>query len=207
METTDNLKKQLAIIAAELERTRSELRTLQKQSRKTSWARKTSYSVILLGAVLAFGSIFSPQSSALNSPAQRPVHRLEAPVLIVGAGNNTIAEISEDPGRYGITVYGKKGGKIALGTSSLTDGGLIQLSDPGQKAIANVSERAVMFSNTNGEPAAGIGLKPSGSGFLALGNPNGDGVVEAGMLDDGRGVVRVYPLGGPASFIMGGKPK
>jgi hypothetical protein len=212
METIHDLQQQLHLITGELAQTRSELRVLQQRSYWTGRARKLLYLGLVLATALAFGFLVSPRISAVNSSAQRVVHRLEAPVLIMGAAGNTIAEISEDPGRNGLTVYGPQGGSVFLGTTKTSGAGLIQLTRAGQKAVADISDSGFFAYNTPGKAVAGLGARPGGSGFLTLGNPNADGVVEAGMLKDGRGIVQVYPLGGPPptvipKFIMGGKPQ
>ena len=50
------------------------------------------------------------------------------------------------------------------------------------------------------EEAVGAGQR---GGILQLANEGGNATVEAGVLSDGVGVVRAYPLGNPALGLVG----
>jgi hypothetical protein len=63
--------------------------------------------------------------------------------------------------------------------------------------VASITAEGFVAYNKNGIGVAALGAKPaSGAGHLTLGEPGGNAIVEAGVLPDGRGVVRAYPLGG-----------
>jgi hypothetical protein len=65
------------------------------------------------------------------------------------------------------------------------------------KPLAKIDNEGFAAFNKNGIGVAALGAKPaSGAGYLTLGEPSGNAIVEAGVLPDGRGVVRAYPLGG-----------
>jgi hypothetical protein len=79
------------------------------------------------------------------------------------------------------------------------------------QSVVELGEPGVQILN-NGKVVGRLGSAPSGSGagYLAIGNPGGSTIVEAGMLADGDGVVRAYPLTGKTplpipNFIRGGK--
>jgi hypothetical protein len=138
---------------------------------------------------------------------------MEAPLLVVDKAGNAVAEISDAQGMRGITVYGKQGGSVFLGTTKTTDSGLIQLESQGGKAVAHLDDTGFYAFGPSGKAVIGMGAtNPGGFGFLTIGNASGEGLVEAGVTDDGRGIVRVYPIGGPQptvipQLIKGGKGK
>ena len=92
-------------------------------------------------------------------------------------------------------------------------GPLLEMMSPDGKELARVSAEGFVAYNQNGTGVASMGAKPgSGNGFLMLGEPGGNAIVEAGVLPDGRGVVRAYPLGGKPpipipNLLMGARPK
>lgn len=225
------LERRLTFVESELAAERAENRQLRRHRAKRTYTTRSIYLTGLLGVALFAGLALSPFGVASSAAGQRPVTRLEAPVLIVGKSGNAIAEFSEDPGRYGLTVNGPTGGSTLIGSTKPTGEGTIRLFAPGQKLIGQINQTgfqvfdpatdqsvAVMDKegffafNSAGKAAASLGARAGGSGYLTLATPNGDGIVEAGMTQDNRGIVRVYPLGGPPptvipKFIMGGKPK
>ena len=224
------LEQRLALVESELQAARAQNRELRRQSRKVAYTTRSLCLIVLIGfALLVIGG--APHVGAkASTPGQRPITVLDAPFLILGKSKNAIAEISEDKGKYGIRVYGPTGGSINLGFSAPNGEGNIRLLAPGEKIIAQISQQGFLaldpateqvvasmdrngfyVNNSSGKAVGSLGVMPSGSGFMALGNPNGDRLVEAGMLD-GRGIVRALPLGGPPpmvipQFIKGAKPK
>lgn len=196
-----------------------ELATVQAQNRlwQQKFRRKevTTRIVCLLAivvCVVSFGSNAVFPTASASSTAQRPVSVLDAPVLIVDKEKKAIVEISADPGKYGLTVHGPTGESVFLGSSKTKNSGLIQVLGPERKMLALVNGEGFTSYNTSGHAVASLGARAGGSGFMTLGNANGDGIVEAGMTQDSKGIVRDYPLGGPPPMvipntIMGGKAK
>jgi hypothetical protein len=206
------LERRLTFVESELAAARAQNQVLRRRCRSRTYATKSFYLSGLLVFGLFVGIVLFPAGAAGAISAQRPVTRLEAPVIIVGKAGNAIAEISEDQGRYGLTINGPTGGSVFLGSSKSSGAGLIILYAPGPKAVASINHEGFLAYNSTGKAAASLGARPGGSGFMTLGTPNGDGIVEAGMTEDNRGIVRVYPLGGPPptvipKYIMGGTPK
>jgi hypothetical protein len=81
------------------------------------------------------------------------------------------------------------------------------------KPVASITGDGFAAFNKNGIGVASMGARPaSGAGYLTLGEPGGSAIVEAGVLPDGRGVVRAYPLGGKPpipvpNLLMGARTK
>ena len=185
--------------------------------RKLMRARATT---IGLGIVAAAALVvnLAPRASAQKATT---VTRLEAPLLVVNDSGQAVVEISDQPGRYGLTVYGKKGGNTFIGSSAATDGGLIQLHEPGNKLTVQMGAGGlqvqdggdILAKNKQGITVAALGAKPEGHGYLALGRANGDGTVNAGTTASGdRGYVEALPTSGPPptvipKFIMGGRAR
>lgn len=192
-------------------------RRVARVERKLRRARVTMMGLGVVAAA-AFVVNGSPRASA-----QQPhtVTRLEAPVLVVNGQGQAIVEISDQPGRYGLTVWGKKGGNAFLGTSAVTDGGLIQLHEPKEKLTTQMGAGGIQLENggdfiaknNKGVVVAMLGAKPEGPGHLSLGNANGDGTVNAGTTASGdRGYVEALPTSGPPptvipKYIMGGRTR
>jgi hypothetical protein len=92
-------------------------------------------------------------------------------------------------------------------------GPMLEMTRPDGNMQNRVSAMGFEAFNKNGVGVAKLGTMPgSGAGVLMLGEPKGNAIVEAGMLQDGRGVVRAYPLGGKPpipipQFLMGTKIK
>ena len=206
------LEQRLALVESDLEATRAQNRVLRQRCRRNAFATRYLYLSYLIAVALLVGLDPSFAGALGTTPPQRPVTRLEAPVTIVGKSGNSIVEISEDQGRYGLTVYGPKGESVFLGSSKTSGAGIVHVYGPGRKLLSLLNSEGFTAYNSAGNAAAAIGARSGGSGFMTLGTTNGDAVVEAGMTEDSRGIVRVYPLGGPPptvipKYIMGGKPK
>jgi len=106
--------------------------------------------------------------------------------------------IADDKGG-GVFVAGEEGDEVA-GLYANKKGTVLALSDNAGKVTGEInSYDGLQFYNASGQLVAKINATGSGSsGEIWLGNASGQGIVEAGMLGDGRGVVRAGPLmGGP----------
>jgi hypothetical protein len=212
-EKLTELERRLALVESELDALRGQSRDLRRRNRKLAHATRLLCCIGLIGVGL-FVSSGAPLAgaAATTTGGQRAVTRLEAPLLVLDKAGNSVVEISDEKGSYGLTVRNPSGGSVFLGSSKTSGAGLVHLYGPGQKLFTNLNYEGLTAYNTSGKAVASIGARPGGSGFMSLGNPNGDGLVEAGATEDGRGLVRVYPLGGPPptvipKFIMGGKPQ
>ena len=210
-EKLTELERRLALIESELEAVRGESGYLRRRGRKLDYATRALCLIGLIGFALFVSSGTPLAGAAATTQEPRTLTRLEAPLLVVDKAGNSIVEISDDKGSYGLTVRGPSGGSVFMGTSKTSGAGLVYLYGPGQKLVTNLNHEGLTAYNSSGKAVASIGLSAGGSGSMSLGNPNGDGIVEAGMTE-GRGIVRVYPLGGPPPnpiprFIMGGKPQ
>jgi hypothetical protein len=181
---------------------------------------------VALAAALALIAVLTPRASAQAQAPQNPrtVTRFQAPVLFLNDQGQAVAEISDEKGRYGITVYGRRGGKLLLGTSGATDAGLVQSFEPGAKGDKMVAQFGpgglqvedggdIVVKNTQGIVVATMGAAPGGPGYLSLGNAKGDEIVKAGATGSGdRGMVEALPTyGAPPTviprYIMGGRTR
>lgn len=145
-------------------------------------------------------------------------------MLFLNDQGQAVAEISDEKGRYGITVYGKRGGKLLLGTSGATDAGLVQSFEPGTKGDKMVAQFGpgglqvedggdIVIKNKQGVVVTTLGARPDGAGYLSLGDAKGNEVVKAGATASGdRGMVEALPTyGAPPTviprYIMGGRTR
>src|SRR2546421_5765833 len=102
-ETSTTVEERIKLLATELERTRSELRALQRQHRQLNLAKRMTY---LAGfVVLALMTSGTASRSIAQNEVARPITILEAPVEIRGKSGQTIVQIGEDKGRYGLNIY------------------------------------------------------------------------------------------------------
>jgi hypothetical protein len=132
-------------------------------------------------------------------------------VAVYDKAEKRIARFGADPKtEFGSLVIGKDG-KALAGVSIEKEAGLIVVRDSNNESLVELGEPGVQVFN-KGKSVGRLGLSPSGkgSGYLSIGNPAGNTIVEAGMLEDGDGVVRAYPLTGRTpvpipNFIRGGK--
>lgn len=113
---------------------------------------------------------------------------LRAPVDIQDRAGNSIVFISKGGFGRGFTVINERKQGVAG-----VDGSTVFALAPQGAAACD----CFAAFNKNGVGVAAIGARPaSGAGYLTFGEPGGNAIVEAGVLPDGRGVVRAYPLGG-----------
>jgi hypothetical protein len=127
-------------------------------------------------------------------------------------GVKAVARFGADPeGQFGTVAVGKAGQVYAAMVAG-KDSGQVVVRGADEKNIAELGEKGVVVFNKAGTAVGRLGLPPSGkeSGYLVVANSGGDAMVEAGVLPEGRGVVRAYPLDGKTpipipNFIRGGK--
>ena len=202
-EASMTLEERIKLLATELERTRSELRALQRQHRQLNLAKRMTYLAGFVVLALMTSGTLASRSIAQNEVA-RPITILEAPVEIRGKSGQTIVQIGEDKGRYGLNIYSPNvpsspngpsspGASLGLGFEGGGKSGLILLKE-GPNFTAKLGRDGLRLYKTN-QPVAYLGISAGGNGELQLGNPTGTALVEAGALDSNTGVVRVYPFG------------
>jgi hypothetical protein len=126
---------------------------------------------------------------------------------------NPIARFGADPNRkFGALVLGKEG-KALVGLVAEGDVGSVSVLRSDEKVVELGADGVQVFSKKNAVARLGLAPSGSGAGYLAIGNASGSSVVEAGMLPEGRGIVRAYPykpkvgeiLTG-SNMIIGAKP-
>jgi len=214
-EKLTELERRLTFVESELAVTRAQNQALWRRCRVASARRLLGLSVLIV-----FALIVTTRLPLASASAQASVGRYEVPVIFVGKSGKTIAEIREDPGHYGLFVYSPSGGAAQLGGAKQDGSALINLFAPGSKAVAQISEQGIavydgatrkalaamgkfglVAYNSEGTGVASLGTKPNGSGFMSLGNQNGAAVVEAGMVEPDRGIVRAYPIGGASGGL------
>lgn len=199
-ETIIDMEQQLARIALELEKTRSELSALQqRQCRMARWTR-FFYLGSLVVIVLLVGITLSPKGVAQNvAQPTAEVTRLQAPVLVQDKAGRTIVEISDRPGYKGVTVYSSGGDAAFLGYDK-QDNGLVQILGPGRKIIADVSADGLKFFGSTGQSVAFLGADSNNNGALQLKNSAGGVLADAGAIDANTGFMQVYPKSGKSPF-------
>jgi hypothetical protein len=133
-------------------------------------------------------------------------------VRVFDDAEQAIARFGADPSnKFGTLVVGA-GGTTMVAVLAGGEVGSVTVSDSAGKTVADIGAAGVQVFH-DGTSVARLGLSPggTGAGYLAIGNPGGSAVVEAGMLPDGFGVVRAYPLSGNTpipipNFIQGSRP-
>jgi hypothetical protein len=122
------------------------------------------------------------------------------------AGKGTVAAYdSNDPKLMSLLGVGASGPAVTLRSGEMD---LVTL------ALINGQPNMTM-KNAKGVPIVGLLQSPiTGGAIFQLGDPAGNAMVEAGVLESGRGLVRTFPTGTPAglvgmpgTFIMGKKPR
>src|SRR5207237_9780217 len=104
-ETSTIVEERIKLLATELERTRSELRALQRQHRRSALSTRLFYlsgSIVILSFL---GIAFSPRGAAQQQVARPPTY-FDAPFVVYDKNHRPIVEISDEPGKKGLTVYG-----------------------------------------------------------------------------------------------------
>lgn len=211
-ETSTTLAERIELLATELERTRSEVRSLQRQHRRT--ARSTRFFGLSgLIVIVSFMSI----ALAPAGTAQKMVTHFEVPFIVEDKFHKPIVEISDEPGRWGLTVYGKNVGRVSLGSNEdggyigiIGSNGLITKEAPAPKpatlatidadgfqyygkvsrtALASLTSfegrGLVRVNNQTGKAVAFLIEKDNQGGSVTVADPNGDGIFSAGFTGDG----------------------
>jgi hypothetical protein len=146
-------------------------------------------------------------------------------VLVRGSNGKVAVELSQQTGRFAVTVSGSSGSPLASFGEAKVGGGVFAayntagtigaiLSGTGQVHVADgkgqslatmVSENgqgAFSVRNASGTTIARLSEGNSG-GVLQLANSGGNAMVDAGVLPSGVGAVRTYPLGIPPGAALG----
>ena len=165
--------------------------------------------------------------------------KVTAPFEVVDAQGNTIMKVGDDDGTYGRGIYvfnNQKRPVARVGVSATDAGGVILVRDktaaqscymamhyPASgpqftikgndgKLLLVMNQQGSVWYNNNEQPAISLGAGESGSkGVFKIADESGTSVVEAGSLQGGRGIVRVFPSRGQTplnipQFLMGSKP-
>ena len=196
------LERRITVLERSLASTQAELKRHERSRHAMSAPSLLASLVVCLALSL---SVPLPASTQAQLPAApRQVTRFDVPVVFMD-GTNQVAEIRK--GGLSLTSANKRwimgftpSGEIILEAS---EGGLSKV---------NLARRGLTVFNDKGAPAFSGGATPTGTGELLLGSAAGGTLVEAGVTTDGRGVVRVYPQGGPVPMVipktlMGGTAK
>lgn len=151
----------------------------------------------------------------------RTIMRVQEPTSGTGRGmylyndqEHIVAGVGASPSGGGrVGVRDSTGGVdqyVAMGLSG--SGPYINLTRDNGKLLAALDSDGLVFYNNNGLPAVSLGAGESGNkGVFKIADENGTAVVEAGSLQGGRGIVRVWPSRGQTplqipQFLMGSKP-
>jgi hypothetical protein len=166
--------------------------------------------------------------------------KVTAPFEVVDGQGKTIMRVTDDDGTWsrGAYILNDKGGVAALvgvltgegnggrilvrdGKGSVSrhvqmaytsSGPLFGMKGDNDKWLFLMNQQGSVWYNNNEVPAVSLGAGESGSkGVFKIADENGTSVVEAGSLQGGRGIVRVYPSRGQTplnipQFLMGSKP-
>lgn len=133
-------------------------------------------------------------------------------IRVFDDADKPVARFGADPSsKFGTLVIGQ-GGKAMVALLADGEAGSVTVKDSDGEDIADIGAAGVQVFH-DGAAVGRLGLSPAGTGagYLAIGNPGGSAVVEAGMRADGFGIVRAYPLSGKTpipipNFIQGSKP-
>jgi len=163
------------------------------------------------------GGYLETRSATASLAATIGVSGERASVLIAENGRDRVDLGRNNNGSYGLRVY-EPGGHLIAGIGQATAGsGVAMVADTSGK------QRAAMYVQANGggiveilnrqdTGVATLSAGALGSGLLQLSNRSGKVMVEAGVTEDGVGLVRAGPsgfppgvglLGLPGSFIIG----
>jgi hypothetical protein len=158
-------------------------------------------------------TLFDAAGKGLLKVAER-VSPGDARITIGGGDKGNVAVNVANAGGTAVAGLGEAGiGGGVTWTSSATGTIRAIVSGTGQIHVANdagvtlatmVAEQTGTFTirNPTNVTIAKLGAGQRG-GILQLANEGGNATVEAGVLSDGVGVVRAYPLGNPALGLVG----
>ena len=197
------LERRITVLERSLASTQAELKRHERSRHAVSAPSLLASLVVCLALSL---SVPLPASTQAQPPAEpRQVTRFDVPVVFMD-GTRQVAEI----GAGGLTISSGSNGRWIMGFTP--SGAFILEAKEGAVSRVNLGRRGLTVFNDQGAPTFSGGATTTGSGELLLGNATGGTIVEAGMTNDGRGVVRVYPQGGPPPMVipktlMGGTAK
>lgn len=166
------------------------------------------------------------------------VNRFTAPFEVVDKQGLPILSVRDggDESSRGIYIYNSRGNIAVQATDVESGGGRVQVRDgktetgnwagigytedgpllamksTSGKNLFMANRLGLIWFNANEVPAVKLGAGESGkAGYFSVADEKGTAVVEAGSLQDGRGVVRVFPSKGQTpvpipQFLMGSKP-
>ncbi len=207
-EASVTLEEQIKSLATELERTRSDLRALQRQHRRSALSTRLFYLSGLIVIVSLAGIAFSPPGAAQQQVA-RPTTYFDAPFVVYDKNHRPIVEISDEPGKKGLTVYGPpeeaSGSSVRLGfgKSAAGDiGGVILLKDTSNHAFARIDPGGYVFLGKSDTSVATMG-RYDGKGVVAIFNQAGKVVAFLTEKDNHGGSVTVADPAGEGVFSAG----
>ena len=163
------------------------------------------------------GYLETRSTTTANLGAAIGVSGERASVLVAENGRDRIDLGRNNKGSYGLRVY-DPGGHLIAGIGQATAGsGVAMVADTSgkQRAAMYVQSNGggiVEILNPQGTGVATLSAGKQGTGQLQLSNESGKVMVEAGVTEDGVGLVRAGPagfppgvgiLGLPGSFIIG----
>lgn len=173
--------------------------------------------------------------SQMGSPSRGQLAtKVTAPFEVVDSAGRTIMRVREEAPRGmdifndkgliaahvgvllsgGGRVYARSGGAGETAPFAVmaytTDGAVFGMDGPDGKDIFSVSKNALVFYNGQENPVAKMGANAGGNGYFELADSNGIQTVEAGVMTNGRAIVRVYPNDGKTpipypQFLMSNK--
>jgi hypothetical protein len=177
------------------------------------------------------GVIFSVQNNDGGLAVVDPASGTPIALLGLQTPGTQTADGKLAPAISGLTVFGLSGKPIVKAFRNPAGNGSVAVQDQNDEQLdavfgvgdggpavalkASGGVEQLKFGVFDGKPwlefhnSANVGVArlaggPGGAGQLRLGNPNGDSVVEAGLLEGGRGIVRVYPWRGTTPGMLFG---
>ena len=109
----------------------------------------------------------------------------------------------------GVYVLKPDGQNIDASLTTTQEGGVFRLNASGKQAV-QIDKSFLVFYSEGGSPLSLFGTKDRGKGYMELNNSGGLKMVEAGMLNEGKGYVLATPyrssvgINGNPSVLMGG---
>jgi hypothetical protein len=107
-------------------------------------------------------------------------------------------------------IYVTKNGALPMVMMAVgSSGPIFHLGEDGKLAVG-INKSSLVFYNDSGNPLSLFGTKDRGKGYMELNDSGGSKMVEAGMLNAGKGYVMANParssvgINGNPSVLMGG---
>jgi hypothetical protein len=101
-------------------------------------------------------------------------------------------------------------GVLPMAMMAVTPNGPVFHLGEGGKLAVGINLSSLVFYNDSGNPLSLFGTKDRGKGYMELNDSGGSKMVEAGMLNAGKGYVMANParssvgINGNPSVLMGG---